>query len=96
MTNIDNLNMENLESEVMDLTDEELESVVGGRTTVRPKHGSVNVYAKPSKHSGVVAVADTDDYLTCLGEAKKDKDNKTWLKVRVFGVTGWVRGDKVK
>ena len=27
---------------------------------------------------------------------EKGKDGKTYIKIRVYGTTGWVRGDKVK
>ena len=94
----DMLNNEILENEneMVELTDAELEVITGGRTVLHVKRGTLNVYSGPGKNNGVIATVDPDDDLVCVGEAKKDKKGKTWIKVRVYGSTGWVRGDKVK
>ena len=81
---------------VLELTEEEMELVAGGRSaTLRVKRGSLNVYSEPSKSSRVLMSVDRDDTLYCTGEATKN-GGKTWIRVRVNGCTGWVRGDKVK
>jgi len=92
-----NEDIEILETGILELTDEEMEQISGGRdTTVRVKRGELKVYSGPGKDYSVIMTVDEDDTLTCVGEAKKDRKGKTWIKVRVYGETGWVRGDKVK
>jgi|GEM_PF-5840301 hypothetical protein len=89
--------MNNLElEESMELTDADLEAITGGKTVLHVKRGTLSVYAGPGKNYGVVATVDPDDDLVCVGKAEKGKDGKTYIKIRVFGSTGWVRGDKVK
>lgn len=88
--------MNNEAMETLELTDVELELVTGGKTILHVKRGTLSVHSGPGKSYSVIETVDKDDDLVCVGEAKKDKDGKTWIKVRVFGSTGWVRGDKVK
>ena len=83
------------ENEMVELTEAELDVITGGRTTLHVKRGELKVYSGPGTGS-VIATVDASDDLVCVGEAKKDKKGKTWIKVRVYGSTGWVRGDKVK
>lgn len=86
-----------LETGFLELTDEEMAQIAGGHgTTVRVKHGELKVYDGPGTNYAVIMTVDRDDTLTCVGVAERDRKGRTWIKVRVYGETGWVRGDKVK
>ena len=91
----ENMNVEN--EELMEaLEDIDLEVVTGGRTVLHVKRGTLKVHSKPSSGSTVLCTVDRYDDLVCVGEAKRDSNNKTWIKVRVNGYVGWIRGDKAK
>lgn len=84
------------ENEALELTDEQMANIVGGKTVMHVKHGSTHLYAGPGTDYSRVATVYPDDDLVCVGEAKKDKHSKMWFKVRANGVVGWVDGKKVK
>ena len=91
----ENMNVEN--EELMEaLEDIDLEVVTGGRTVLHVKRGTLHVHARPSSGSAVLCTVDKYDDLVCMGEAQKDGNGKTWIKVKVNGCVGWVRGDKTK
>ena len=97
------MNYEDIENEILDseeglleLTEEELSSISGGTTVIHVKRGTLNVHSGPGKNYSVLATVDKHDDLVCVGEAQKDKNGKYWIKIRVFGIVGWVRGDKTK
>jgi uncharacterized protein YraI len=89
-----NENNENMNA--IELEDIDLELVTGGRTVIHAKRGTLKVYSGPGENHSVIATVDPHDDLVCAGVAKKGSDGKTWIKVRVYGSTGWVRGDKTK
>ena len=88
--------MENEKLNMMALEDDALEGVNGGRTVLHVKRGTLELHSKASGSSSTIMILDRGDNLVCVGEAKRDSHDKTWIKVRVNGTTGWVRGDKVK
>ena len=91
-----NENMD-LELDVLELNDEELELVNGGKKgSLYVKGTKVNVRSGPGTEYRSIALMRKGDELGYLGEKKKDKSGKTWLKVECIDMTGWVRSDLVK
>ncbi len=93
-----NENMD-LELEVLELNDDELEMVSGGKKGslyVKCKGKKVNVRSGPGTEYRSIALMQNGDELGYLGEKKKDKAGKTWLKVECVSMVGWVRSDLVK
>ena len=90
------MNENNESMSTVELEDIDLELVTGGKTVIHAKRGTLKVYSGPGENHSVIATVDPDDDLVCAGVAKKGSDGKTWIKVRVYGSTGWVRGDKTK
>ena len=95
LMNEDMLN-ENIDEGILELTDADLENIAGGKTVIHVKRGTLEVHSGPGKKYPVIAKVDKHDDLVCMGTAQKDKDGKYWIEIRVFGMIGWVRGDKTK
>ena len=88
-----------LELEGMDaieLSDDELEEVSGGKKSLYVKVSEANIRSGPGKEFPVIWTMGKKDELVYLGEKAKDTKGKTWLKVKAVAVTGWVRKDMVK
>lgn len=87
---------ENNEMEMMELTEEDLDLVSGGKKSLYVKGKNVNVRSGPGKEYHSIALMQNGDELVYKGEKKKDKEGKTWIKVDCIGMIGWVRSDLVK
>lgn len=85
-----------LELEMIELTNEDLDEVFGGKKSLYVKGNNVNVRSGPGKEYHSIALMGKGDELVYKGEKKKDKDGKTWVKVDCIGMIGWVRSDLVK
>jgi len=91
-----NENMD-LEMDFLELSDDELEMVNGGKKgSLYVKGNRVNVRSGPGMEFRSIALMLKGDELGYLGEKKKDKSGKTWLKVECIDMVGWVRSDLVK
>lgn len=88
------LELEGIES--IELTDEELEQVAGGKKSIYVKVREANIRSGPGKEYPSIWGMGKGDELIYLGEKKKDSRGKTWLKVKAVCVTGWIRSDLVK
>lgn len=87
---------ENNEMEMMELTEEDLDLVSGGKKSLYVKGKNVNVRSGPGKEYHSIALMQNGDELVYKGEKKKDKEGKTWIKVDCIGMIGWIRSDLVK
>ena len=57
---------------------------------------AVNLRSGPGRDYSVMRKVGRGDELIFLGEKQKDRYNRTWMRVSVYGLIGWVRADKVK
>lgn len=96
MLNYEDMNIDAVDEGILELTDEDLEGIAGGKTVLHVKRGTLEVHSGPGKNYAVIAKVDKHDDLVCVGNAQRDKNGKYWIEVRVFGLVGWVRGDKTK
>ena len=90
---------ENIENSIVELEEEALELVSGGKDTYRIKASEVNVRSGPGKDFAVTKRLKKGAKVTYLGEKKKDKDGKTWLYIACIEhgyVNGWIRSDLLK
>ena len=85
-----------MELDMVELTDADLDAVYGGKKSLYVKGNNVNVRSGPGKEYHSIALMGKGDELLYKGEKKKDKEGKTWLKVDCIGMIGWVRSDLVK
>ena len=85
------------EENLVELTDEELEEVAGGKQkSVYVKVKEANIRSGPGTEYSIVWGMGKGDELVYLGEKKKDKKGKTWIKVIAVATTGWIRADLVR
>ncbi len=85
------------EENLVELTDEELEEVAGGKKkSIYVKVNEANIRSGPGTEYAIVWGMGKGDELAYLGEKKKDKKGKTWLKVIAVSTTGWIRADLVR
>ena len=84
------------ENESLELTDEELESVTGGKyKTIKVKVSEANLRSGPGTNFGVVLRLKKREKISFLGTKAKDAHGKTWLYVNVGNYDGWIRKDLV-
>ena len=76
------------EMEMMELTDEMLESIVGGKKIIAT--ASVKVRTGPGLGFGVVGYLSKGDALTYDGASEKDDRGVRWYRVKYKGSFGWV------
>ena len=88
------LELDGMES--IELTDDELEEIAGGKKRCYVKVREANIRSGPGKEYGIVWGMGKGDELIYLGEKKKDKHGRTWIKVKAVHTTGWIRADLVK
>ena len=81
---------------MMELTDEDLDLVFGGKKSLYVKGKNVNVRSGPGKNYHSIALMQNGDELVYKGDKKKDKEGKTWLYVSNGYVNGWIRSDLMK
>ena len=95
MSELDNKDAKAMES--IELTDEELDLVSGGkRTLYSVKAKSATIRSGPGANYDVVRCMSKGCDIVYLGEKKVDKKGNTWLKVSAASATGWVRADQLK
>lgn len=88
---------ETLNPGMIALEDEVLEQVSGGKgDTLTVKKDEAKIRSGPGKEFSVIQKVHRGDELVYLREKQKDRYYKTWLRVSLYGVIGWVRSDKVK
>lgn len=78
----------NEDMNVVELNDEALEEVSGGRS-IRTT-GNVNVRRGPGLYYASIGTARKGSTLTYLGSSKRDDRGVTWYKVNYNGYEGWV------
>ena len=76
------------EDMMMELTDEMLDEVVGGKKIVAT--GNVKVRKGPSLEFGVLGYLHKGDILTYDGASEKDNRGVRWYRVKYSGSFGWV------
>ena len=86
---------ENEQVLVVELDEEELEEVAGGRHVTSTGNG-VNVRAEASTKSRSLGKVYKDDRLTYAGHKKIGSDGYTWYKVKYGGGYGWISGRYAK
>ena len=92
MMNENNIN----ENNVIELNDELLEQVSGGKSeTVKCKVSEANVRSGPGKDYAIIGHLYKGETVTFKGEKKKDKEGKTWICVNKGTKYGWIRTDLV-
>ncbi len=74
--------------EMMELTDDMLEEVVGGKKVVAT--ASVKVRKGPSLDFGVLGYLNKGDKLTYDGDSQRDERGVRWYRVKYQGGFGWV------
>ncbi len=84
------------ELDLVELSDDELEEVAGGKKSIYVKAKVANIRSGPGKEYAEIWAMGRDDELVYLGEKKKDKHGKLWIKVKAVHKTGWIRADLVK
>jgi len=84
------------ENNAVELNEEMLEQVSGGKVTmVTCKVSEANVRSGPGKDYAIIGHLRKGEKVTFKGEKKKDKDGKTWLCVNKGTKFGWIRSDLV-
>jgi len=76
------------EMDMMELTDEMLDEVVGGKKIVAT--GNVKVRKGPGLDFGVLGYLSKGDVLTYDGASEKDNRGVRWYRVKYQGGFGWV------
>ncbi len=76
------------ELDMMELTDEMLEEIVGGKKIVAT--GNVKVRTGPGKDFAVLGYLSKGDSLTYDGASEKDYRGVRWYRVKYHGSFGWV------
>ena len=74
--------------EMMELTDEMLEEISGGKKIIAT--GKVKVRKGPGLDFGVIGYLDKGDKLTYDGASEKDDRGVRWYRVKYNGSFGWV------
>ena len=85
---------ENEQMVMIELDEEELEEVSGGRHVTSTGNG-VNVREEPTTKSRSLGKVYKGDKLTYAGH-KKQVDGNTWYKVKYGGGYGWICGKYAK
>ena len=80
----------------IELTDEDLERVSGGKKSIYVKVKEANIRSGPGTEYSIVWGMGKGDELIYLGEKKKNKKGELWVKVKAVCVTGWIRSDLVR
>lgn len=80
--------MNEQDREMMELTDEMLEEIVGGKKIIAT--ASVKVRSGPGKDFGVLGYLEAGDALTYDGASEKDYRGVRWYRVKYRGSFGWV------
>ena len=88
---------ENMENNMIELEEEALELVSGGKARTLVVTGSeVNVRSGPGKDFGINGRLHRGDKVTYLNDKKKDKEGKNWVYVSNGSLNGWIRTDLLK
>ena len=74
--------------EMMELTEEMLESITGGKKIIAT--ASVKVRRGPGLDFGVLGYLEKGDALTYDGASEKDNRGVRWYRVKYKGSFGWV------
>ena len=82
------MEMEYNEQDMMELTDEMLEEVAGGKKIVAT--GTVKIRRGPGLDFGVIGYLSKGDSLTYDGASEKDSRGVKWYRVKYNGGYGWV------
>jgi len=83
---------ENIENDALELNEEQLDEVAGGKSSTEKVKatGNANVRTGPGLSYGVIGSISKGDTLTYLGIAKKDDRGVRWYKVKFSGQNGWI------
>ena len=83
---------ENIENNIVELNEDVLEDVTGGKgdTEKVKATGNANVRTGPGLEYGIIGSISKGDTLKYLGTAKKDDRGVRWYKVKFSGQSGWI------
>lgn len=83
--------MENIENlEVLELNDEELELIAGGKHKYIMATSEANVRSGPGKEYASLGHAKEGKTAIYTGKTKSDKTGMAWYEVKIGGRTGWI------
>ena len=82
----ENININDLD--MMELTQEDLEAVAGGKKIITT--GKVKVRSGPGLQYQVLGYLEKGDRLTYDGHSEKDDRGVKWYRVKYTGSIGWV------
>lgn len=88
------LSLDGMES--IELTDDELEEVSGGKKRIYVKVREANIRSGPGTEYPCIWGMGKGDELIYLGEKAKDRHGKTWVMVKAVATIGWIRADLVR
>ena len=80
---------DSMDSEEIELTEEALEGVSGGKIVIKMTSDLVKVHAAPNSGSNVVGTLKKGDHFH-YGEKQNDSHGVKWYKVKCNGQDGWV------
>lgn len=84
------------ENSFIELDDEELEEVSGGKKYVTGYSGDTNVRTGPGRSYRSIGVLHKEEDCTYLGKTARDERGVIWYKVKYGGHTGWVSSKYTK
>ena len=84
------MNMD-IENEIIELNDEEMESVAGGKSyKIGGDSGKSNVRTGPGRDYKSIGVLHKDEDAKYLGKTSTDERGVVWYKIRYNGRDAWV------
>ena len=88
MMNNDMMNEEMMN--IVELNDDEMEAISGGKTKIGAVTGNTNVRTGPGLKYKIIGVLHKGDETRYLGKSSTDERGVAWYKVEWNGKTGWV------
>ena len=84
------LNIENINENMVELNDDEMEEVSGGKKYITGYSGKSNVRTGPSRDYRSIGVLHRDEDARYLGKTATDERGVVWYKIRWNGRDAWV------
>ena len=84
------MNTDNIENNIVELSDAELESVSGGTKYITGDSGKSNVRTGPGRDYRSIGVLHRGEDARYLGKTATDERGVVWYKIRWDGRDAWV------
>ena len=84
------------ENSFIELDDEELEEVSGGKKYITGYSGNTHVRTGPGRSYSSIGILHKEEDCTYLGKTARDERGVIWYKVKYGGRTGWVSSKYTK